>query len=211
MNISVIIPAFNEEGTVGDVVMIAANSSLVQEVLVISDGSTDATAVMAAGAGARVIELKENLGKGAAMMVGVQQSKGDILVFLDADLIGFKEIHLLDLITPLIEGKAEMSVGVFDKGRKVTDFAQFIAPFLSGQRAVKRIIINQMSHLDATRFGIEMALTKYVHDHDLRMEEVELRNLSHVMKEEKLGLWKGFMARMKMYWEIARYMSGTYN
>jgi hypothetical protein len=85
-----------------------------------------------------------------------------------------------------------------------TDLAQRMAPFLSGQRALKRDLLQGISDLDLSRFGVEMALHRYVGDNRVDVMVVILRDLSHLMKEEKLGLWKGMAARIKMYWEIIK-------
>ena len=122
-------------------------------------------------------------------------------------MIGLKEEHIIKLIQPIIEEGYAMAVGVFEHGRIATDLAQFLAPFLSGQRIVRKELFAQMSNLDATRFGVEVALTKYAKDNNLPVKEVILKDLTHVMKEEKLGLVRGFVARMKMYWEIAKFVS----
>lgn len=204
MKTAVIIPAYNEERTIGEVIKVVAQVPLVEEVLVISDGSTDRTAAIAEGLGARTICLPENLGKGGAMMVGVNSTDADLILFLDADLIGLQPWHILDLLLPILDGKAEMTVGVFEHGRLATDIAQFIAPYLSGQRAVKRELVRQLSNLDLTRFGVEIALTRFAKTAGISVVEVELKDMTHMMKEEKLGVVRGFMARMKMYWEIAK-------
>ena len=60
--------------------------------------------------------------------------------------------------------------------------------------------------MDFARFGVEMALTRFVEEHGIAYETVELRDLSHVMKEEKMGFWKGFRYRLKMYREIIAYL-----
>src|SRR5579862_3545882 len=70
--VSVCIPAHDEESTVGDVVRAALEAvPLVDEVLVVDDGSLDATGERAAAAGARVVRLGERTGKGAAMRAGL--------------------------------------------------------------------------------------------------------------------------------------------
>jgi glycosyltransferase involved in cell wall biosynthesis len=88
-HLSVVIPTHNEVGTVAEVVrdiyMNVANVPTVAEVLVIDDGSTDGTAEAAESAGARVIRLPVNGGKGRAMRRGINEAVGDILVFLDGD------------------------------------------------------------------------------------------------------------------------------
>ena len=84
--ISVILPAYNEEATIAAVVRgchAAIEDS--KEIVVVDDGSVDRTTHMAAEAGARVIRLDCNHGKGEALRRGIDQSTGEILVFLDAD------------------------------------------------------------------------------------------------------------------------------
>jgi hypothetical protein len=85
-----------------------------------------------------------------------------------------------------------------------TDLAQAVAPFLSGQRAVRREILDEIGDMDITRFGIEVALTRHVRAKNYRVENVVLSGLTHRMKEEKLGFARGLMARLRMYWEIVR-------
>ncbi len=208
MKVAAIIPAYNEENTIGDVLEALIDSSLVDEIIVVSDGSEDGT-VQAAAAYEQVmvIDLMENRGKGGAVKAGLDRCEAAVLLILDADLIGLTKAHIESLLNPVLSGEALMSVGIFEKGRVVTDFAQKMAPFLSGQRALKRDLLENISNLDLSRFGIEVALHSYVEDNELTTEIVQLPDLSHVMKEEKLGLLKGISARAKMYWEIVRYVA----
>lgn len=204
MKIAAIIPAYNEERTIGNIVEAVRQVPLICETIVVSDGSTDNTAQVARSYGANVIELTDNMGKGGAMAVGVNNTDADIVLFLDADLIGLRPHHIVDLVLPVADGRAEMTVGIFEQGRLATDLAQFIAPYLSGQRAVKRDLLTQLSHLELTRFGVEVALTRFAKTAGISVVEVELKDMTHIMKEEKLGVLRGFLARLKMYWEIAK-------
>ncbi len=204
MKSAVIIPAYNEEQTIGKVIEAVKQVPFIAETVVVSDGSTDRTADIARAMDAKVIALEQNLGKGGAMMVGVNNTDADVVLFLDADLIGLQPMHVVDLLLPVVEGRADMTVGIFDHGRLATDLAQFIAPYLSGQRAIKRELFRQISNLEVTRYGVEIAMTRFAKTAGISVAEVELRDMSHVMKEEKMGVVRGFMARLKMYWEIAR-------
>lgn len=204
MKVAAIIPAYNEEQTISKVVEVCTTVDLISEVIVVSDGSEDATAYIANEAGAKVIDLPKNIGKGGAMMAGVEETNCEAVLFLDADLIGLTTNHVTSLVLPIIQEEVDMTVGVFEQGRIATDLAQVIAPYLSGQRALKKDLLKNISNLDVTRFGIEVALTRYVAENGLAAKEIVLPDMSHVMKEEKLGLVKGFAARMKMYWEIAK-------
>ncbi|MHB8172289.1 MAG: glycosyltransferase family 2 protein [Thermincolia bacterium] len=204
MVVVAIIPAYNEERTIGSIVKTVRQVPLINEVLVVCDGCIDDTAGAARQAGATVIELTENMGKGGAMMIGAQSTTADVILFLDADLVGLRVKHIVDLIEPVVLDGAKMSVGLFGKGRLATDLAQVIAPYLSGQRAMVRDLLFEIDSLEITRFGVEVALTNLVKKKNYPVVDVVLKDMTHVMKEEKLGLIKGFGARMKMYWEIAK-------
>ena len=95
----------------------------------VSDGSRDNTAVVAAKAGALVVNLPQNRGKGGAMLAGVKQTDADYILFLDADLIGLKQSHIESMLAPVLQGRAEVTLGVFKKGRVTTDLAQKFAPY----------------------------------------------------------------------------------
>ena len=199
-----VIPAYNEEATIGAIVAVLRSVPAISEVVVVSDGSEDATATVAREAGARVIELPVNLGKGGAMREGLRATTADVVVFLDADLVGLTSEHVAALLDPVLGGQREMSIGLFEGGRPLTDLAQAITPNLSGQRAVRRELLERVEDIDASRFGVELALTRYLRRAGIEAEEVVLHNVTHRTKEEKLGLVKGFAARMRMYWEIVR-------
>lgn len=209
MNVTAIIPAYNEEMTIAGVVNCLIKVDKIQNIIVVSDGSTDRTAEIARECGARVIELEENVGKGGAIKAGVNECGTEIILFLDADLIGLTEKHVLDLIEPVLENKADMTVGIFRNGRMVTDLAQKVTPHLSGQRAIRKSVIDKIPNIDITRYGVEVALTKYVDKSSARVQEVDLPDMTHVTKEEKLGIIKGVHARLKMYWDIVKILSSN--
>jgi polyisoprenyl-phosphate glycosyltransferase len=212
MEVTAIIPAFNEEKTIRDVLSVLKKSSLINNIIVVSDGSEDGTVNTALEIeGIEIVELLENRGKGGAVRAGLKCCVSEIILILDADLIGLKTSHVEDLLRPVLDEEAVMSVGLFEKGRVVTDLAQKMAPFLSGQRALKRELLENISDLDLSRFGLEVALHQYVEENDIPTAEVHLTDLSHVMKEEKLGFSKGLMARAKMYGEILKYITITKN
>jgi len=75
---------------------------------------------------------------------------------------------------------------------------------LSGQRAIKRQFLENIEEMEISRFGVEIALNRHAEKNKLRVVNVPLENMSHVMKEEKLGLIRGFYARLKMYFDILK-------
>jgi Glycosyltransferases involved in cell wall biogenesis len=204
MDIIAIIPAYNEEKTIKDVIKAVKETEIVSHIIVVSDGSIDSTCSAAGSMGVQVVELKSNVGKGGAMKAGLDACRGDIILFLDADLIGLKKEHIIKILDPVVNGRAEMSIGVFANGRLATDLAQKITPFLSGQRAVKRYVLDGMPDFNITKFGVEVALTRYAMEGNIKIEKVELPEMSHYTKEEKLGLYRGAIARIKMYWDIIK-------
>lgn len=203
MKITTLIPAYNEEKTIAYVINAVQKTGLVDEIVVVNDGSSDNTSLVAEKAGAMVVNLPKNKGKGAALQKGIEEVDTGIIVMLDGDLVGLKKMHLDRLILPLLEDEADMTVGVFNDGRGLTDLAQMVTPNLSGQRAVKSDIIKGIENLSDSGFGVEIALNQYVKKHG-RLKFVELPELTHLMKEEKMGLAKGVAARAKMYWDIVR-------
>ena len=110
IKVSVCLPARNEEATVGHIVEVIRRdlmerAGLVDEVVVADDGSNDATANVAERAGATVVAVEENgqrSGKGAAMAAALTTSRGDVVVFLDADVQNFGSHFVLGLLGPLL-------------------------------------------------------------------------------------------------------------
>lgn len=119
MRTTLCLPARDEEATVGRIVDIARG--LVDEVLVVDDGSTDGTAAAAAAAGARVVS-SGGAGKGEAMELGVQEATGDIVAFCDADICNFGTHFVTRLLEPLLAGDDVFVKGHYRRdGGRVTE------------------------------------------------------------------------------------------
>ncbi|HCG98833.1 MAG: hypothetical protein A2074_07915 [Candidatus Aquicultor primus] len=206
-SVAVIVPAFNEERHIGNVLNILKNVDVVDEIIVVSDGSKDRTADVARGFGVQVIERTVNGGKGAAMQAGIETTDADIVAFIDADLIGITREHIENMIIPLIQDdELYMTVGRFTSGRISTDLAQAMVPFISGQRAVKREFLKGLPDLKATGFGVEIVITQHAKQNKFKVREVLIPEATQVTKEEKLGMRRGLKARMKMYGDIAKHI-----
>lgn len=197
----VLIPAFDEARGVAAVVS-AAVAAGARRVLVVDDGSTDATAAVARAAGAEVVSLPENRGKGGALHAGATALDGEVVVMLDADLVGLEPHHVVALARPVLSGAADMARGGFAGGRWATTAAQQVAPQLNGQRALRRELLLGIPGLASSRYGVEVAITRHAARSGWRCVAVPLHGVSQVMKEEKRGFWRGARVRLRMYRDI---------
>lgn len=202
-SVAVLIPAFEEAGNIEPVVSAALAAEL-GPVLVIDDGSTDGTAEAARRAGARVLQLGRNLGKGGALAAGAAAVTEEVVVLLDADLIGLKPHHIEELAGPVLSGAVDMTRGSFQGGRWRTTAAQQVVPQLSGQRALRRQALLAVPGLAESRYGVEVAITRQAKEREWRSCEVVLEGVTQVMKEEKRGFRGGLKARLQMYREVMK-------
>jgi glucosyl-3-phosphoglycerate synthase len=119
--VSVVLPALDEEDTVGEIVTrMAPLAGLVDEVIVIDSGSTDATAAVAAAAGATVHHRDDILpaygsrpGKGEVLWKALAVARGDVLVYVDADLFDFSPHFVTGLLGPLLTDPSVALVKAF--------------------------------------------------------------------------------------------------
>ena len=199
---AVLIPAYNEAVHVAQVVEVARAAGYT--VWVIDDGSSDATPQIAQAAGAEVLRLPENRGKGGAVFAGAAHIDADVVVLLDADLLGLTPEHIQKLAEPVLSDQAAMTRGMFSGGRWRTTAAQHITPQLNGQRAICRKRLLEVEGLAGSRYGIEIAITEHAKRAGWCVLDVPLNGVSQVMKEEKRGFWVGSRVRLKMYAEIFR-------
>lgn len=211
-----VIPAYNEAARIGAVLDTLAASPEVDAVIVVNDGSTDATLAAATahpaaqGKMAKVTVLSQtpNRGKGAAMCLGAAQADAaDVLLFFDADLIGLTPAHVSALLHPVTSGAVVMALGVFRGGRGATTLAQRIAPNISGQRAIRRDVFRSVPNLLTAGYGVELAITNYVIGERLPTTQVVLQDVTHPMKEEKLGFVRGAWSRLRMYYQMLPYIA----
>ncbi|MER3554677.1 MAG: glycosyl transferase family 2 [Meiothermus sp.] len=206
MNATVLIPAYDEASTLPGVVEVARDAGFA--VVVADDGSSDATAEVAEEAGAKVVRLRENQGKGGAIAAGLAEVQTPYLILLDADLVGLQPEHLKLLLEPVVSGRLDMAIGVFKSGGLMTDFGNRATPFLSGQRACKTEFLRGVPHLAQERWP-EPAITEHLKTTKARWEYINLPNVSQVMKEKKRGFWRGLAYRLNMYWHLLCYRRGS--
>ncbi|MGW6902845.1 glucosyl-3-phosphoglycerate synthase [Streptomyces sp. NPDC054940] len=127
-SVSVVLPALNEEETVGDIVAIIRHDlvrqvPLVDEIVVVDSGSTDRTSEVAAAAGAIVVHRDEILprlpavpGKGEVLWRSLLVTSGDIVCFIDADLKEFSSDFVSGIVGPLLTNpEVDLVKGMYDR------------------------------------------------------------------------------------------------
>jgi len=200
--VSVIIPAFDEAGTVGLCVAAAVRHPLVDEVIVVDDGSRDGTALVAALAGAHVVRLRQNCGKALALDAGVRSAHQDVLLFLDADVTGHTDDTLSRMIQPVIDRRYEMYVGVRARRTVLLNRLLRVFPIIGGERALTRQLWEAVPNVQKHGFQIEIAMN-YTSKRFARGMGFELiPGTAHHTKEQKYGFWIGFWRRQCMVADV---------
>src|SRR5262245_1097692 len=205
-----VIPAWNEAATVGAVVYAALDARLTDEVIVVDNASSDGTANVAAAHGARVVH-EPTTGKGQAMRTGVAAAGGaDVIVFLDADLVGLRPQHVDGLVASVIDGDADMACGLFDRGPVANAIFLEGLPVVTGQRALRRELFEHLDLRDVRGYLAEAALNSPVPQHHARRRDRVLPGLWHRTKEEKLSNpVVGFVTKLGMLgsacWSYTRF------
>lgn len=213
--VAAIIPAYNEGGRIHNVLSVLGKIARLGEIIVVDDGSKDRTQEVVKKAietdkRVRLISHPVNLGKGQAIFSGWEATQASHLLLLDADLMGLREQHVSDLMQPVLDGQADMSVGLFRGGYWRTDLAHWATPWFSGQRCLRAIRLHEVSRAAAAGYGVEMALTVAAQKNGWRTVQVPWEGAWHVPSEHRRGIWLGFKTRMKMYGQIvhAWYLAG---
>ena len=190
MSVSIVIPAYNESATVETVVKVVKHVDIVDEVIVVDDGSTDKTAKIAEKAGAIVIRHTTNFGKGAALKTGLKNSKGNIVAFIDADLNNLTSDQVKKIIKPILDGKADITKTKFKrKAGRVTELTakpllNFFFPELkfeqplSGQFAAKKAFLNKIKFEED--YGVDVGIVLDADVRGIKIKEVDIGHIEHV-------------------------------
>ena len=187
MTVVAIVPAKDRADSVAETVTALRGVDGVDRVLVVDDGSTDDTTEVARAAGADVLRLDVNRGKGGAVAAGVAATpEAEVYLLLDADVAS--TAGLADaLLAPVLADEADLVVGVLPSAGAKAGFgnirrlaaagirracgAEVRAP-LSGQRAVRAGLLRSLH--DAERFGLEVAMTIDAVRAGARLVEIEV-------------------------------------
>jgi glycosyltransferase involved in cell wall biosynthesis len=208
--VGIIIPAFNEDEYLSRVLDVVCTAGWVDQIVLVDDGSTDNTLAVAIEylqKDSRLVVLDQdmNRGKARAMLDGVQalDSDVDIVMFLDADLIGLELHHLELLYHPVRAWQSHMTVALFQHGYWVTDWAHRLTPNLSGQRCFRRKAAERMlAPLVDSGYGVEIGLTFFARYQKWRIQYIVWEGVTHSMKEIKSGYWHGLKVRSVMYYQV---------
>ncbi len=209
--LSVIIPCYNEQDTIREIIEQVRKVPLRTELVVINDGSTDASGKILAGMdaeGLQVISHPNNIGKGAALSSGFAVAKGDIFVIQDADL-EYDPMDLPDLLEPIRKGVADVVYGTRFGGKPQrvhmfwhkmgNRFLTFLTNLLynctltdmeTGYKMFRREVVEGIS-LRARRFDVEPELTaKILKAKKWRIYELPISYYGRSYEEGKKITWR---------------------
>jgi glycosyltransferase involved in cell wall biosynthesis len=210
--VSFLIPAYNEETTIGEVLERIAALGLDAQVVVVDDGSTDRTADVAESHGAIVIR-QANAGKGAAIRAAIAVIDGDIAVIQDADM-EYDPAEVPELIEPIVRGVADVVYGSRLRGGKPqraylfwhlvgNRFLSLLTAVLynttlsdmeTGYKAFRAEVLRSLD-LHENRFGIEPEITAKICTRKLRIYELPISYYGRTFDEGKKITWRdGFRA-----------------
>lgn len=221
--ISVIIPAFNEENSIGRVLDDLPQDKL-KEIIVVNNACTDSTAAVARSHGAKVVE-EIHRGYGSACLRGISElSDPDIVVFIDGDYSDYPE-ELEQLIEPIIENQADFVLGsrmilsesraaLLPQARYGNKLATFLIRLFFGHkftdlgpfRAIRYKSLKQINTIDKN-FGWTVEMQIKAIKHKLRIVEIPVRYRERIGVSKITGTISGtFKAGMKIIYTIFKYL-----
>lgn len=205
--VSCIICAYNEEERIGGVLSATAGHPLLDEILVINDGSKDKTEEVAQRfPGVRVITMNPNGGKSRAFAAGVRAARNELLLMLDADLLGITHEALTQLIEPVLRGDVDATLTL--RSNSLLLYKMIGLDFVSGERVYSRALI--VPHLDEISalpgFGLEVYLNNLWIAAGLRIGSVWWKDVVNPRKYTKAGFVKGVADDARMIRQILRVM-----
>lgn len=201
VGVSCIIPAWNEAARLPSVLAAVVGHPAIDEVIVVDDGSQDGSAEVAEAAGAQVVRLERNRGKSGAVAAGIARARGDVILMLDADLIGVTAKGVLDLLMPVRSGRADVAISLRQNAPWVWRWIGL--DYISGERVMRRETV--LPYLDRMAglkgFGLEVFLNRLWINEKARVAVVPLAATSP-SKAAKRGLLRGIAADIGMMWDI---------
>lgn len=197
-----IVPAYNEGPRIGSILEILSSNSLIDQVIVVDDGSSDDTAERVEQYHVQYVRNDENRGKGFSMNRGVELASNDIIFFCDADITGLSHGIVEEIIRPVIHGEIDMFIGMRNRKWYAVHRIISFVPLLGGERALKKSLWQQVPDHYKHCFRIETALNFYALYYGSGFRYKVFKQLSQVIKEHKYGLWDGLRQRCSMIGQI---------
>ncbi len=203
--VSCLIPIYNEAARLPGVLAAVAGHPMIDEVLVIDDGSTDDSAAVAAGSpGVTLIRQRRNGGKTRALASGIAQARQPLLLLLDGDLLGLSPDDLSRLIAPVQSGAADISISL--RGNAPLLWRLIGLDYISGERVLPRALLpeqpEQLTQLP--KFGFEVHLNAACIERGARIAVVRWPGVKSPLKKQKYGLKAGLGADLGMMADIFR-------
>ena len=212
-SVSVIIPIFNEEKTVANVIKAVLSSGLALEIICVNDGSIDKSLAVLKSFGEKIklIDLGKNYGKGFALVAGVKAARGEIIVFLDSDHPNLSKDHVKDLIEPVLNHDFDAAIGLALSGT-TSKFYKLLLNFLiklnvytGGQRVyLKKDILPYVGQMAEAGYGAEFFLNNLIGPEKIKF--VSLNGLKTIAKHEKWPLSIAFKKWIVFNIELAKQM-----
>ena len=202
--ISCVIPAYNEAPRLAGVLGTVVGHRLIDEVIVVDDGSTDGTAEVAETvAGIRLLRLTQNRGKSWAVAEGIAAARHDRVLLLDSDLLGLGPDALEALIAPVLDGRAEAAISL--RGNAPLPWRLIGLDYISGERVLPKALIGPPEALRALpRFGLEMHLNRRLIAAGARLAVVRWPEVASPWKGAKRGRLAGLAADARMLADMFR-------
>jgi glycosyltransferase involved in cell wall biosynthesis len=182
--ISCIVPVYNNEATILQVLNALRACAGIDEIIAVDDYSRDNSARLIEGMpGVRLIMNPRNLGKGGAVMQGLRHSRGDTILLCDADLAKLQPHHIERLIEVYRTGEFDMVIA----GRETAFGWGYLMSILSGERIFQRKQIEPYTDLIAAHGnGIEQIIN-FAHKGQ-RVKLILSKDIGHVLKYKKTGV-----------------------
>lgn len=198
-----IVPAYNEELTLGLVLRPLIASGAFDDLLVVDDGSKDRTSAVAREHGASVMTLDPNRGKGGAMLAALEHCDPTAHVgFFDADLIGLRSDHVRALRGAAERGY-DMVCGLRDYGSLGNTMqALGLAPLITGERILSPALLEAIPRTCWSGYAIETAMNDACSRIGGKTALLFLDGVKIVGKVQKDGVVQGLLGHLKMFRQI---------
>lgn len=204
IKISCIIPAYNEAERISAVLKTLQHHPMISEIIVVNDGSTDNTSKVVKGLkNIILINHKSNKGKTLAVLTGIRKAGNNIVMLIDADLIGLTKDDVTALISPIIKNRADVSISL--RKNSLFLFKLIGLDFVSGERVFSKKLLNDYKSLKKiSGYGLEAFLNEKIINSSQKIAVVKWKNVSHARKSEKTGLVNGIKGELSMISQIIK-------